>query len=393
MSDKSAIELAFDPIQKPEDPGEMWEVYNKSWEDQIVGKGIKVFEQHCFARLRACMVGDPFAMYVPDPEDAEIKQMIEDNANDELKAFWTENKGKHMRDVDPARYEKCCEEFAARDAAYEKAGVKVLRNKVGWYPDQLINYNASWGGPKFLSSYGSCFVRMVQNALMPVQTTAPCRAQPVAARPALISLVLEDSNAMTFMFGDIEPNPAIDGPGYLGLDAADFRQMPNKTVLWEYGAPSKEAIPAAEATGAKTPAGWPRGREIVMRLLSELGFKQETYWFDSNHVYHGDCCMMNIVEGVVGLPDDGKNGMWTDLPKCLKDYKILPLPLEDIAQGVGNSSCLGDGRVFINENCKKTMDLLEKNGFEPIPIPFGTMWETFNSGLDCSDANIWREDD
>ena len=77
----------------------------------------------------------------------------------------------------------------------------MLRNKVGWYPDELINYNASWGGPKFLSAYGSCFTRMVQNALLPVQTTAPCRAQPVSARPALVSLVLNDPDAMTFMFG------------------------------------------------------------------------------------------------------------------------------------------------------------------------------------------------
>ena len=71
----------------------MWDVYNKSWEDQIIGKGIKVYEQHCSAKLRACMVGDPFAMYVPDPNDAEIKQMIEDNANDELKAVLGREQG------------------------------------------------------------------------------------------------------------------------------------------------------------------------------------------------------------------------------------------------------------------------------------------------------------
>ena len=234
---------------------------------------------------------------------------------------------------------------------------------------------------------------MVQNALLPVQTTAPCRAQPIAARPALISLVLEDPNAMTFMFGDIEPNPAVDGPGYLGLDAADWRQLPNKTILWEYGAPSKAAIPAATATGAKTPAGLaPRSRSRHAPAVraglqaGDLLVRQQSGL--PRRLLHDE-----HRRGVVGLPDDGKNGMWTDLPDCIKDWKILPLPLEDIAQGVGNSSCLGDGRVFINANCKKTIDLLDKNGFEPIPIPFGTMWESFNSGLDCSDANIWREND
>ncbi len=390
---KNAAELARNPVPKPDDPKEIWDLFYQQWEEQVIGKGIKVYEEHCSAKLRACMVGDPFAAYVPDPDDKEIKQMIEDNANEELKAYWQENKGKHLRDVDPERYDKVCEELAARDEAYEKAGVTVIRNNVGWYPDELIEYNASWYGPKFLSAYGSCFTRLVGSVLLPVQTTAPCRPQPIAGRAALVQLVLEDPEAAIFNFGDIEPNPYLEGPGYMGLDAAAWRQMPNKTILWEYGAPNKEAIAGATATGANTPAGWPRGREIMMRVFSELGYKHETYWFDSNLVYHGDCCMMNIVEGVVGLPDDGKNGMWSEKPDCIKDWEILPIPLEDVAQGVGNSSSLGDGRIFINENCKKTIDLLDKRGYEPIPIPFGTCWETFNSGLDCSDANIWREND
>ncbi|GAL33724.1 hypothetical protein JCM19240_2420 [Vibrio maritimus] len=116
-------------------------------------------------------------------------------------------------------------------------------------------------------------------------------------------------------------------------------------------------------------------------------------WFDSNLTYHQDCFMMNIEEGVIGLPDDGKNGMWGKLPDFLKDYEIIPLPLEDIARGVANSSTLGDGRIFMDSSCTKTMDILEKRGYEPIPINYQNCWKTFHSGLDCSDANIWREND
>ena len=32
---KTARDLAFNPEPKPEDPKEMWDVYNKHWEDQI----------------------------------------------------------------------------------------------------------------------------------------------------------------------------------------------------------------------------------------------------------------------------------------------------------------------------------------------------------------------
>ena len=38
-------------------------------------------------------------------------------------------------------------------------------------------------------------------------------------------------------------------------------------------------------------------------------------------------------------------------------------------------------------------DLLDKKGYEPISIDYQVCWETFHSGIDCSDANIWREND
>ena len=49
--------------------------------------------------------------------------------------------------------------------------------------------------------------------------------------------------------------------------------------------------------------------------------------------------------------------------------------------------------MFVEAACTKTIDMLDKNGYEPIPIPYQTCWQTFNSGLDCSDTNIWRQND
>ena len=49
--------------------------------------------------------------------DPELEALIRDNADPELKRYWGENAGKHMRDADPERYEKVCEEIAARDAS------------------------------------------------------------------------------------------------------------------------------------------------------------------------------------------------------------------------------------------------------------------------------------
>ena len=130
-----------------------------------------------------------------------------------------------------------------------------------------------------------------------------------------------------------------------------------------------------------------------MRVLEPLGIEAETWWYDSCHNYHQDGVMLNVVEGVVGLPDDGKFGSWTGLPECIKDYQILPIPVDEVAMGACNGTSLGDGRVFMFSKCVKSMEVLDKAGFEPIPIPYDVLWETFGSGIDCSDANIWREND
>lgn len=394
MNEPTVKELAYNPAPKPEDNKALWDVFNKHWEDQIRGKGIKVHEEHASAKLRACIVGDPFAAFVPDPHAPEMHGLTKDNMTPEALQWWAENMHKSIRDADPELFEKIVDEIADRDEKYEKAGVTIIRNKLGWYPDELINYNAAWGGSKYLSVYAGARWRGINHGIIAVEDCGPVKASEPAARAATIALIEEDPEAMLIPFLSHEPNPTEVGPGFAGLDLADWRQMPNKTILWGYGVPAKSKIAEAEATGAHTPAGWPRGRNIMMRLLSQLGYKQETWWFDSRIGYHEDCVMMNVVEGVVGLPDDGKNGMWNDeLPDCLKDWEILPIPLEDVRRGACNASSLGDGRIFIDSTCTKTIDLLEKKGYEPIPVKYQTLWQTFNSGIDCSDSNIWREND
>ena len=390
---KTVTELAYNPEPKPENKAEQWRVFNKMWEDQIRGKGIKVHEQHASAKLKACMVGDPFAMYVPDPNAPEMKGLTKDNMDPEALKWWDTYKYQSVKDADPEYYAKFVEEIADRDKKYQEAGVTIIRNLLGWYPDEIINYNAAWGGSKYLSVYAGARWRGADHGIICVEDCGPVKASEAACRAATIALIEEDPEAALIPFLSHEPDPTVVGPGFAGLDLADWRQMPDKTILWGYGVPDKKLIAEASATGAHTPAGWPRGRDVMMRLLDRLGYKQETWWFDSSIGYHEDCVMMNLVEGFVGLPDDGKNGMWSNLPNCLKDWEIIPIPVEDVRRGACNATSLGDGRIFIDSTCTKTMDILDKRGFEPIPIKYDNLWSTFNSGIDCSDSNIWREND
>ncbi|GLP96226.1 hypothetical protein [Paraferrimonas sedimenticola] len=391
MSFVSSKELAYNPVAKPEDPKEMWDLYYKSWEDQIRGKNIKVYEEHCSAKLRACLVGDPFSVYYPKMT-VEMEALLKDNSP-ELIELWGKNGNQAIRDLDPELYEGICSNIEDRDRKYEQAGLTVIRNKVGWYPDEIVDFNAAEGGTKYLSIYNGAVWQMARNALLITQCAGPTKPAEPAARAATVALIEEDPNAFMAPFINREPNPT-SAMGFAGLDLCDFRQMPNKTILFNYGAASEAAIQQVCANGEGAPAGWPRGRDLFMRLLSELGFKAETMWFDSNLTYHQDCFMMNLEDGICGLPGDHKMGKWGDtLPDCIKDWEILPLPLEDIARGVANSTTLGDGRIFMDSSCTKTMQMLEKKGYEPIPIDYQNCWQTFHSGIDCSDANIWREND
>ena len=390
----SVSDIIANPTPKPEDKAEQWEVFNQMWRDQVVGQGIKVYEEHCSAKLRACMVGDPWSVYTPDPADPGTYALIKDSFTKEHMEMWAKNAHKPMREADPELWEKMAMACQDRDEKYEKAGVRIIRNTLGWYPDEIINYNAPYNGPEFISIYAGAKWQMTGNAVLVGQSTGACRMAEASSRAALVHLILESPGSKIVPFLTCEPNPA-SAHGEAGFAVDDWRQMPDRTILWAFGIPSPEGIPEARLTGKDCSAGWPRGKEIQMRLLRELGVKEDEWWFDSKIGYHQDCVFMNLVEGVIGLPDIPGHGIMNGgkLPECIKDWEIFPLPMEDVERGVANSSTVGDGRIFIDSACQKTIDLLDKKGYEPIPIDYQVNWSTFHSGIDCSDANIWREND
>ena len=104
--------------------------------------------------------------------------------------------------------------------------------------------------------------------------------------------------------------------------------------------------------------------------------------------------MMNIKEGMVGLPDVPGYGIWgRKLPDCIKDWEILPIPVEDVKRGACNAAAVGDGRVIIDSSCTETMKQMEKRGITPVPVDYQTCWSTFNSGIDCTDCEMHRENE
>ena len=42
---------------------------------------------------------------------------------------------------------------------------------------------------------------------------------------------------------------------------------------------------------------------------------------------------------------------------------------------------------------EKTMKRMKAAGVEPVPVKYDAIWGYYHSGPDCSDAEIWREND
>ena len=334
-------------------------------------------------------MGDPFAVIGPDPPSPEVANLIADNSNEEFKAAWLRRANKHFRDCDPELYDRIVEAIAARDAAYEKEGITIIRNKLGWYPDEIINYNAAWGGSKHMSIYAGGAWIVVGNLWTRAQS--PCvYGWEANALPVVFGIAEEDPDARLYPYPTKEPNPTAASVGVGGYEQADYRLFPNKQLVWHYATADKANI-SDDIDPNLVTGGVPRGQEVYKRVFSDYGFTHETVWFDSKLTYHHDCLHMNLVEGMCGLPDVPGYGYLTDLPKAIKDWKILPIPLEEQQMGAMNGVTTGTGKYFIDERCVKSMELLDKNGIEPIPIPYAACWDTFHSGIDCSDSTIWRE--
>ena len=116
-----------------------------------------------------------------------------------------------------------------------------------------------------------------------------------------------------------------------------------------------------------------------------------TVYFDSCLTHHIDCLMFLLDEGIIGLPDDGKHGLWTALPKEFQDWEIIDIPVEEQQIGACNNEVLGSKQVLMQEGCKQTVREIEKRVYSAVELDYSTIYDATHSGIHCSVASIWRE--
>ena len=376
---------------------EKWDALNAHMTPQFVGQ--RAYHEHAFAKLRCVVLGNVHACSTADPKSPEYANLFRGNSDDIV-----DKMGPYLDDdiknVDPKLWDEMAEESDGFADTLRQCGVKVIRPEADLeLPQGLINHMAGWGGPRFLSVYaGPSYGRILRNIFFQCWDNALNGTNEFLHREGTFALFDANPDLVYYSMPFPEPNISTPGYGSLSLDVASFRHMPNKHLLFGFGVPNESVIPKVlkdrKSANEITSAGIPQSMEFMMRMLKREGFTYEYVFFDSNVSYHWDCIMANMKEGVCGLLDVPNYGIFGDLPECLKDWKIVKIPVEEANQfGASNQVTLGDGRVCVPRLAKETIKRMKAAGLDPIPVKYDKIWGFWHSGLDCTDSDIWREND
>ncbi len=377
---------------------EKWDALNAHMTPQF--EGVRAYNEHGFAKYRVTVLGSLHAASMPDPDNPEFQALLKGNSDD-LMDTMRKGADRDLRDVNPKLWDEMVEESEELATTMRQAGVKVIRNESeGELPDGLLNMHAGWGSSRYLSIYCGCsYGRILRNIYFNTYDQSLTGMCEMHHRQGTLKLFEQNPDLIYYTLPYPEPDISVPGIGSLQMDVAGFRLFPDKHILFGVGVPDESVIPKVLSSEPKkaleyTSAGIPHAAEFMMRMLKREGFTHELIFFNSKLTYHFDCFMAQMAEGVVGLPDLPDYGIWGgELPKCLKDYEIVRMPVEDVHNGSANQINLGDGRSIVVRTAKETMKRMKKAGVEPIPLKYDKIWGAYHSGPDCSDGDVWREND
>lgn len=348
-------------------------------------KGIKVFVEHEFAPLKAALVGNPSAMYVPDPDFPENARLLAQSSK-EMKAFMRKHKGKHLRDADPKLYDEVVLASDSLAVTYRKAGVKLLRNETGKTPPEVVDYFGSWMPDRHLSMYGQNCFEVLENVLVSTWEVPICQVHEFTYRDAMNELFKNNPEATWLSMPVPYPttNSYVPGPF---LSPGDFRIFPEKICIIGIGVPDPSWI---KDSSKPRSSGDEYGADIIRRMLKPYGWRVETVYFDSRLTYHIDCLIGLVDAGLIAFP---KGSLWTPLPKEFRDWEVIDVDPEEVHLGGCNTVPLGNKQVVLTRGVPKLSKEIAKRGYTPIEVPFEAAYRTFDSGIHCATASIWREYD
>ncbi|MHC5060779.1 MAG: hypothetical protein ACYTFK_06825 [Planctomycetota bacterium] len=357
------------------------------------GKGLKIYNASDYAPLKAAIVGNPCSIFIPDPDEPEMNNLLADSAGKPgFMEFLREHKGEHLAATLPEYYEKMKNESDALAKSYRDNGVRLIRNETYTLPKALVEWQVPVTGDRFLSLYGHSGSDVYGNCFVSFWEVGAVRGTEMQHRDAILEIFENDPEAIWLSMPLPAPTSIQRSPQPF-LSPGDPRIMPNKLVIMGIGVTDPAYI--NDPTKPRS-SGFELGVEMFRRMMEPFGWRVETVYFNSRYTYHIDCLMMQISEGIYGLPKmNDKLGpvLWTDMPREITDnWECIEIDFEEQQNGVCNSVAIGNKKVVMEASAVKTAEQLSKRGYEPILVPYQTNWHTFHSGIHCSTCRVWSED-
>ena len=354
-------------------------------------QGLKIWNRSDYAPLKAAIVGDPSSIFIMDPDQPEAANLFSASSSAEFLEYLRTHAGTHLAVSDPEHYEKMKFESDALAKAYRDNGVRLIRNETGTLPRELIEWQTTTTGDRFLSLYGHSAGDVYENCFMSFWEIGSARGTEMANRDAMLEIFENDPEAVWLTMPHPAPTSAQRSPQPF-LSPGDPRIMPDKLVIVGIGVtdPSHINDPSKPRS-----SGSELGAEMFRRMLKPYGWRVETVYFNSAYTYHIDCLMMQISEGIYGLPEmnpDLGPVLWTELPKEITDnWELIEIDFQEQQNGVCNSVVIGKSKVIMEAAAVKTAEAISQRGIEPVLVPYQTNWHTFHSGIHCSTCRIWSE--
>ncbi len=372
--------------------------YAQSTQEELIpgmreqGKGLKIWNRSDYAPLKAAIVGNPCSIFIPDPDQPEMKNLLGASAGStEFMDFLRKYKGEHMAVAAPELYEKMRQESDALAKAYRDNGVRLIRNETYTLPKSLIDWQVPITGDRFLSVYGGSGGDAYENVWVSMWDVGAVRGMEMQHRDAMLEIFENDPDAIWLSMPHPAPSSDQQSPQPF-LSPGDPRIMPDKLVILGIGVTDPSHI---HDHSKPRSSGFEIGVELFRRMMEPHGWRVETVYFNSQYTYHIDCLMMMIAEGIYGLPKTNPDlgpPLWTELPKEITDnWECIEIDFKEQQDGVCNSVCIGNKKVVMEASAVKTAEQLSKRGFEPILVPYQTNWHTFHSGIHCSTGRVWSE--
>ena len=351
-------------------------------------KGVKINSESLFRPLKACITGTADWIYLPDADFSAIANLLAGNADEDMKDYLRKHAGKNLKDVDPEMYEKCKAESDALAKAYRDNGVQVIRNESGKVPDELIEWQTGWGGPRYLSLFASGAGEVIGNVFVNAHEIPPNQAAEVAHRDAMREIFANDPEAVWLTMPQLYPSHVhptcrpYTSPG-------DFRVFPNKLCLIGIGVAEESHIHDRSKPRC---SGDEEGLDILRRMMEPYGWRVEPLYFNSKYTYHIDCAVGPVAEGVVGVPTGGPGPcLWHGLPDELKDWEIIDVEWDEHKIDACNCVVVDEKKVVIPADAVKFGEEISRRGYEPVPVPYSNITHMTGSGIQCSTMILERE--